>query len=94
MADPPRGTNSDLARDHGSYQLIGMEAPLHQGFGFPFPNELDCFCSGVVTVRRPLDRKARNVGLGLHRRVIDATWRPDQDRCYQPQLSGLDHALD
>ncbi len=87
MADPPRRADAGVPRDHGAHQLVGMQAALHQGLGFPLPDELDRFGGRIVAVRRLHQREARYVGFRLLRRVANARGRPDQDRGDQPNLA-------
>ena len=78
------------ARNHGTHQLVGVQAALHQRVDLAVERELHGARGGRVAVRHVLDREVVDLQLGLLRHRQKTRTRPDEHRLDQARGAGVE----
>ena len=93
MADAPLGAKATGPIDDGGHQLIGVEAALHNGIGFPRANQGHGGLGRSVAVRRIGYGPSGNIDGSLSRCRADFGFGADEQGQNKPGLHGRGHAL-
>ena len=80
VTDAAARPQSGVARHHGAEQLVGVQAALHQQFGFAEPHEFNRLRGRRVAVRRIDDARLAEIDPMPLSDVADLRRRTDEDR--------------
>ncbi len=64
VTDAARCTQAAVARDNSRHQLVRVQTAFHQDLGLAFPDQLDGFRCGRVTMRYVHDRQVAEINSG------------------------------
>ena len=92
MADPAFGAQAGVVRDDRRHQFLGMQAALHQGFGFAGAHQGHRFGRGIVAVLRRHQRQIGDIEAAAGRKRAQPSLGGDEGSGDQAEAMGLDRA--
>ena len=92
VADPARGAKTRRRGHDGPHDLVGVQAPLHEGLHLARTGQFDGLCGRGVAVLRGYDPVGRKIDLRLLGRLPDLVLGPDKHRDDEAAAGRLDGA--